>query len=506
MERTEHPEPLWMTLKMINEQIAPLGKTKAGRLRAEKQLVHKLEGNMYLYRRDSVERYFAQDSVESVEPHGEFMDASTEAYIGHLKSLLEEAKTSKKEVNKIQGGLTMPKLKWSEPDEAGYCRLDCGDFTLIKREGKRKIGYRMDVRTNGKRAFIGLEKEIGRVIVDDADALETAYKIREQLKNKNPNAEDKANTTVAEFREKFLSYIERKRSYELMKSKVDLWLMPYFGKYKLPELTFEIVHGYIPWRLHETKKKNLADATLQLELTIFRRLLNVANLFNYPVNVKIVPLKELDLNPDERWRILRPDERTRLLAVADDLWQDLIEFDLNMGLRKTNICNLKWSDVDLDAQRLIVLGQESKNKDMFKLRINAKALEILDRWAEKRVPDFPYVFFRNVNGDRKQLDEGWIQKAFKRLTKKAGIDGLIFHDLRRTFGQTLADLGYDVLTVQNAMAHKDIQSTLRYVHFNEDKVNKAFDSMAEYWDAIDGNGENGVKSGAKEVNLAVQEK
>lgn len=114
---------------------------------------------------------------------------------------------------------------------------------------------------------------------------------------------------------------------------------------------------------------------------------------------------------------------------------------------------------------------------------------------EKGDDSFPYIFFRHENGKRKPLDQRRIQREFKRLTKEAEIEDLHFHDLRRTFGQTLVDLNFDLLTIKNAMAHKSIQATLRYVRSNEQKVNEAFDRIGEYWDVV--GVKNGVNSGVK---------
>ena len=68
-----------------------------------------------------------------------------------------------------------------------------------------------------------------------------------------------------------------------------------------------------------------------------------------------------------------------------------------------------------------------------------------------------------------------------------------FHDLRRTFECTLVDLGVDLLTIQNAMAHKSIKSTLCYVCPNEDKVDEAFDRIGEFWGKNRVNSDSGTE-------------
>ncbi len=45
----------------------------------------------------------------------------------------------------------------------------------------------------------------------------------------------------------------------------------------------------------------------------------------------------------------------------------------------------------------------------------------------------------------------------------AGIEGLVWHDLRATFGTRLGEAGFDAFTIAALMGHSDIHTTARYV-------------------------------------------
>jgi integrase len=55
------------------------------------------------------------------------------------------------------------------------------------------------------------------------------------------------------------------------------------------------------------------------------------------------------------------------------------------------------------------------------------------------------------------------KKGFQTACKLAGIHGLIWKDLRTTFGTRLAEAGCDAFTIAQLLGHSDIRVTMRYV-------------------------------------------
>ena len=61
-------------------------------------------------------------------------------------------------------------------------------------------------------------------------------------------------------------------------------------------------------------------------------------------------------------------------------------------------------------------------------------------------------------------DEVGMQAVLKKAVERSGITGDVApHDLRRTFGTTLSELGHDINEVQQAMGHADPSTTQRYI-------------------------------------------
>ncbi len=66
------------------------------------------------------------------------------------------------------------------------------------------------------------------------------------------------------------------------------------------------------------------------------------------------------------------------------------------------------------------------------------------------------------------LTHQFVDRSFKRLIKKAGFDGVRFHDLRHTYAVNAIRAGDDIKTIQSNLGHASAAFTLdRYGHFTE---------------------------------------
>ena len=67
--------------------------------------------------------------------------------------------------------------------------------------------------------------------------------------------------------------------------------------------------------------------------------------------------------------------------------------------------------------------------------------------------------------------------GFHTACRLAGIEGLIWKDLRATFGTRLAEIGCDAFTIAQLLGHSDVRVTMRYVRTVEESKRAAVDAM-----------------------------
>lgn len=250
------------------------------------------------------------------------------------------------------------------------------------------------------------------------------------------------------------------------------------------------------WQIEKWRTKKIkggtAPATVNRDLGTLRAALNRAVEWGYldanPL-AKIKPVKTDDLG---RPRFLSEAEETRLRTALDDreerhrkaresanAWRSerdyptmpdlralpfvdhlkpIVLLALNTGMRRGEIFNLRWEDVDLARALLTVRGAGAKSGKTRHIPLNAEALDILKGW-QKMSTGSGLVFPGEEGARLDNIDHGW-----QKLCKDAPLTAFRFHDLRHTFASKLVMAGVDLNTVRELLGHSDIKMTLRYAH------------------------------------------
>lgn len=165
-----------------------------------------------------------------------------------------------------------------------------------------------------------------------------------------------------------------------------------------------------------------------------------------------------------KWRAERKRELLadlRQLNFTDHL-RPLAIVSINTGMRKGEIFNLTWEDVDLKNKVITVEGSTSKSGQTRHIPINKESLEVLTNW--KHQTGCKGFVFPGKDGHR--LDN--VKKSWDGLLKLAKIEGFRWHDLRHTFASKLVMAGVPLNTVRELLGHSDLAMTLRYAHLAPD--------------------------------------
>ncbi|MBS1631483.1 MAG: tyrosine-type recombinase/integrase [Bacteroidetes bacterium] len=131
------------------------------------------------------------------------------------------------------------------------------------------------------------------------------------------------------------------------------------------------------------------------------------------------------------------------------------------GLRKQELLNLKYTDVDI--QNLTILVQRGKgNKDRI-IPISYTLAQSLKRYVEqrKRFNKTCPEFFASSNRNRGYTDEG-LRMFVREIRKASGINFSI-HKLRHTFATLMLEGGCDIYSLSKMMGHSDIKTTTIYL-------------------------------------------
>ena len=139
------------------------------------------------------------------------------------------------------------------------------------------------------------------------------------------------------------------------------------------------------------------------------------------------------------------------------------------GLRLGELLDLKWADVDLDGGALEIRDAKAGAR---RHPIGAAAVAFLG--TLERVG--PWVC-QGVVPDR-SLSTRALQKAWEDVRERAGLKDARFHDLRHSYGTMAGATGANAFLVKDAMGHKTLAMTGRYVGRDADPMRQLVDSVA----------------------------
>jgi integrase len=259
---------------------------------------------------------------------------------------------------------------------------------------------------------------------------------------------EKPQRTWDEAELKWLSETEHKRSH-MQDVKQVQWLQQFFRGRMLSELTREVIADGAA-----IKRKEASDSTSNRYLAMIRAILRRAALeWEW---MERVPLIRLYPEPKRRVRWLTPEQAAALLAELPEHLADVVRFSIATGLRRRNVVDLEWSQVDLARKVAWIYADQAKGGRDIHVSLNATAIEVLTKQIGKhqeRVFSFRGRPINQVN-----------TKAWKQALKRAAIAKFRWHDLRHTWASWLTQNGVPLNVIQEMGAWQSVEMVRRYAH------------------------------------------
>ena len=140
------------------------------------------------------------------------------------------------------------------------------------------------------------------------------------------------------------------------------------------------------------------------------------------------------------------------------------------GCRVSEILSLRWDQIDFE-RRLISFEDTKTGEQEFPL--NPAVVEILA--ALPRSESNPYVLPGREEGSHiSELRRAWI-----RVRDKAGLEDVRIHDLRHSFASVGVGLGLGLPMIGALLGHREVRTTARYAHLDNDPQQRASEAIAE---------------------------
>ena len=218
-------------------------------------------------------------------------------------------------------------------------------------------------------------------------------------------------------------------------------------------------------KLRGSSDRIISSVTVNRHFSMLRAAMRYANRV-YKADVPSIDWTTIRVRENEpRVRYAGAPDLASLLAAAHPRIRPVIVAAVSLGLRKSNLLNLRWHQVDLHGRTITV--PHTKGHKPLVLRIAAPLLAALSVLPKERRAD-ARVF------DIKNFRRLWVAAKVE-----AKMEDFRFHDLRHSFATHALMNGASLAELQRALGHSDIKTTMRYAHVEADAVSSVFDRAGE---------------------------
>jgi len=304
------------------------------------------------------------------------------------------------------------------------------------------------------------------------------------------------NLNAAEAVEKFLDYKQgaiRDRTLDTYQQQLEKWVEEIPPGLMLRDVMEEHLRPYL----------FQADTARNTKVKRYRHLRVFLNWAEEQDHIEQSPLSGID-KPKKQGKkpeYLTPSQLEKLLSTIDDhaentedavgrspdvQWiKDAIRIAVSTGLRRGELFNLRWSDVDLESRVLFVRNREgdedgekftSKSGHEKAVPIRGDAEEVLNRRVDEGKRDRTTYVLTNRNDET--IKPNTLTQRFKFFVREADLDSqerLSVHSLRDTAATWLAMEGMPQRIIQEILGHSSSRVTEKYMHAHPELMGQAME-------------------------------
>ena len=370
-----------------------------------------------------------------------------------------------------------------------------------KRIGQNKykitieLGY--DILGNRKRKTFNFDGTKSEAIKRQAELMSEYYHIGESKKINDLTFKELAEIFIDKYCKPNISLVTTNGYQKSLKR-----ILPVIGNKKLKDITPLILDNMY-------QKLRVGKNGQELGYHSSYNLYKVVNvMFNQAIRWEIIDKNpNLKANKPKREhkekRFYDVNQVKKLLDVLENesiKYKLLIVLALDSGARRSEICALRWDDIDLDTRMMsitkslkviegVIDEKRAKTESSIRtIKLSETTIEVIKeykKWQEayKLINKQRWIgkddrVFTALDGT--YMYPGTCDHILRKIVKKYNLDPICFHELRHTCASLLINSGVDPKTVSKRLGHADTSITMEiYTHAFEESKNACADRFDE---------------------------
>ncbi len=359
-----------------------------------------------------------------------------------------------------------------------------GDGTIRKRsdgrwEARIIIGHKNDGTPMYKSAFAKTQKS----------ALKQLHQLIELYRD--VDLTEDCRMTLGEWMDKWLDeymiFTIRESTLDSYRAMVKNQVKPFIGGKQIASLTTADMQKFYNKikkegrvREHPIHGKTLADSMVRGVHMMLHEALDTAVkerlIAKNPTNGTTVP----KCNYPEKQILGDSQLETFLEAInGEEYWDTFFYVEVMTGLRRGEICGLKWQDINFEENKLQVkrsvsvkkgggvsIGETKTETGVRSILMPPSVAEVLQNRKQRAITEW---VFPNFMHPEQPISPATAYRKLKIILKHAGLPLIRFHDLRHTFATHATHGGVDPKTLAGILGHTNASFTLdTYTHVTSD--------------------------------------
>ena len=364
-----------------------------------------------------------------------------------------------------------------------------GDGTIRKRsdgrwEARIIIGHKNDGTPMYKSAFAKTQKS----------ALKQLHQLLDLYRD--VDLTEDCRMTLGEWMDKWLDeymiFAIRESTLDSYRGMVNNQVKPFIGNKQLASLTTADIQKFYNKikkegrvREHPVHGKTLADSMVRSVHMMLHEALDMAVkerlLAKNPTNGTTIP----KCNYPEKQILGDNQLETFLEAIrGQEYWCDFFYVEVMTGLRRGEICGLKWQDIDFEENKLRVkrsvsvkrgggvnIGETKTETGVRCIEMPPSVADLLKNRKQMAITEWVFPAFLNPE---QPIHPQAAYRKLKVILKNAELPLIRFHDLRHTFATHATQGGVDPKTLAGILGHTNASFTLdTYTHVTSDMQKSA---------------------------------
>jgi site-specific recombinase XerD len=220
------------------------------------------------------------------------------------------------------------------------------------------------------------------------------------------------------------------------------------------------------------KQEGAVNRTVNAEVIVVRMMFRLGIQWGYSAKNPSDGITKLNVPTKLSPRFLSEEECKALLDCSDDWLRPIFFTFLNTGMRKSELENLEWPEVDFGRRKIKIVVKDNwvPKTNEREIPINDGLLKLLEE-QKLKVNGSSYVF---PDEDGGKIYKNRLLRRLKALATQLKFgDDVNVHTLRHTFASHLVMNGVDLATIKRLLGHSDIETTMIYSHLTDKHVDSA---------------------------------